>query len=134
MSVYPWVPEGDNLRCTEHKEVFAKGRACQECRVKPAAMPDIKAEAEIIPPPDGCKTTTDHERAFTSEPDLYLSMVAKASKAKDPASATIVKLGELGVKNRRAAAELARDREEKEYVRKLAEHEEKHEPKKKRKR
>ena len=108
-------------RCTLHGETVALTRTCPGCDASPG-VPPSEVIATLPPPPGGCVTSEEHERCLVTaiaEVDALLAMVMPEPDFRITDTHLInslAKLMEVRVKTRRAAAELARAREDDELV------------------
>lgn len=73
-------------------------------------MYDSDTEPAPVTPPDGCESTETHEREFTATAKYCEQLAQSVTNADD--LGLVVKLMDAAIKARRAASQLARDRED----------------------
>lgn len=119
-AAFPWVQDGDGLRCTRHDVRCSPVAPCPACMSDPPPETD-----EVDAPfraPEGCESVLQHEQWFTGLAGelgwMAREVFAKGERSPKAAGAS-AKLYSEAIKARRQAAELARWREDEESVRRL---------------
>lgn len=114
-----WRPTRDGrIHCTRHDETFPRGRQCKGCDSDP---PPKEREDEQQPETD-VLSVADHERRFCELADLaerWAQDEADGGGEQGPNRSTAQRLLDTAIKARRAAAELARAREDWQSVERL---------------
>lgn len=123
-----WEPTKNGQRCRRHNEEFAKGGCCPMC---PSDPPTDAEMAQTSRPKRakrrrGLQSVDDHEREFVAIAELAAAWAREEDEAArnwippdgdvkvvgGPSRGTAAKLLDCSIKARRAAAELARWRED----------------------
>lgn len=128
----PWVTEGDGYRCKPHGEFFKAPNSCSKCVDDHGEPFDAEVDAPLAAAPKGCESSLDHERELTAiakfadararelsqgKPAVRAGKGRKRQAAVEAQPALAVKMLDLAVKARRAAASAAVRREDEDTVR-----------------
>ena len=115
---------GDDLHCPRHGETFSRLGSCAGCVADPGPEIDLDGDDDELPePPEGCSSTTDHERRLTAQARFLEGLAHKAANAEEPELGLVAKLTAEATRLRRAALDCARERERIERVKQLKRHE-----------
>lgn len=115
-----WTINADGDRYCVRHDVAMLGAldVCAQCVADPGPAPADAPDVPLPPAPDGCESTEAHERKFTALAEFSEAMAREL--ARDPGKAgTAAKLIAEAVKARRAAAAIAKDREQRAFVAEL---------------
>lgn len=124
-----WEQVGDKYRCLRHGVIFGALESCSQCVSTASSLSvyDLADEDdEGIPAPDGCATTEQHEREFTSLAAFAETQARKVAEGYGKARGRVrpnpmgaMKILDTAIKARRAASALARAREDDALVMRL---------------
>jgi hypothetical protein len=116
-----WEPaDGDRIRCTRHGETFGPREQCKGCGRDPG--PELEDVDVQDAPPDGCRTSNDHERHLTETATLIEERAKKllAGGGKGRINyATAFKGFEIALKYLTAAQSYTQTRERRAYIARL---------------
>ena len=113
-----WLPKGDGtlLECSAHGETFSRLGSCPRCAENAPRLPTT-IDHEPVEAPVGCRSVQAHEERFTALAEAFEE--AAARHAADPKGnlTNAARVLDVALKARRAAMELALQREDRAHVR-----------------